>query len=127
MHKRYLNIVSIPIPNSIQTPREERSPNSPLNNSTSSQLKSQGDIALKARVELLPIRLEGTTVVHGDVIAVLGLARALDLVGDFDAQLGGAGEGGEAQKEGGETHCGWLWMRVLRGYLERMRERVAVV
>jgi hypothetical protein len=36
-------------------------------------------------------------------------------VGDFDAQLGGAGEGGEAQEEGGETHCGWLWKDVLRG------------
>jgi hypothetical protein len=36
-------------------------------------------------------------------------------VGDFDAQLGGAGEGGEAQEEGGETHCGWLWNDVLRG------------
>lgn len=52
---------------------------------------------------------------HGDVIAVLGLARALDLMGDFDAQLGSAGEGGEAQEEGGETHCVWWLKEVLRG------------
>lgn len=108
-------LIFIHIPILFPTPREERSPNSPLNNPTSSQLKGQGDIALKARVELLPIGLEGTPVVHGDIIAVLGLARALDLVGDFDAQLGGAGEGGEAQEEGGETHCGWLWKDVSRG------------
>lgn len=90
--------------------------NSPLNNTTSTQLKSQRDVALEARVKLATIGLESTPVVHGDVVAVLGLARALDLVGDFDAELGGAGEGDQAQEEGGETHCGRrmlvLWMDV---------------
>jgi len=61
-------------------------------------------MALVARVKLLAV-LQSTAVVHLHTIAVLGLAGALDLVGDFDAQLSGAGEGGERKEDGGETHC----------------------
>lgn len=63
-------------------------------------------MALEARVEFASIGLEGAAVVHGDVVAVLGLARAFDFVGCFDAQLGAEGEGESRQggEEGCETH-----------------------
>lgn len=63
-------------------------------------------MALEAGVELAAVGLQGAAVVHGNVVAVLGLARALDLVGCFDAQLGaeGEGEGCEGGEEGCKTH-----------------------
>lgn len=79
--------------------------NLPLDNPASSELEAQGNIALEARVELLARVLQGTAVVHLHTVAVLCLAGALDLVGDVDAQLGGAGEGGEREEDGAETHC----------------------
>lgn len=48
---------------------------------------------------------------HGDVVSFLGLAGALDLVGCFDAELGGDGQRGEGEEDGCDTHfelC-WVW------------------
>jgi len=50
-------------------------------------------MALVAGVELGPVGLEGSAVVHGDSVAFDGLAVALDRLGYFDSEVGGGGEG----------------------------------
>lgn len=79
--------------------------NSPPDDSAGSKLESQWRLALVARVELGPVGLQGTAVVHGDSVALDGLAVALDWRGDFDAEFGGGGEGAEGGHEDrGEMH-----------------------
>lgn len=86
--------------------------NSPLDDTTGTQLEGQRRFALVARIELGSIGLQGAAVVHGNSVAVGGLAGALDGVGYFDAELGGGGQGAEGcDEDGGETHCvfmGWI-------------------
>ena len=63
-------------------------------------------MALVAGVELGAVGLQGAAVVHGDTIALDGLAVALDGLGDFDAEVSSGGEGAKGGDEnGGETHC----------------------
>ena len=89
--------------------------NSPLDHTTGTQLEGQRRFAIVAGIELRPVRLQGAAVVHGDGVAVGGLAGALDSVGYFDAELGGSCEGAEGcDEDGGETHCvfmGWFGER----------------
>lgn len=92
----------------VQQKAKDRNRSSPLDDTSSSELEAQGNIALEAGVELLAGVLQGAAVVHLHTITVLGLASALDLVSDLNAELGGTGEGGEREEDGGETHCGWV-------------------
>lgn len=80
--------------------------NSPLDDTTGTQLESQRRITAVAGIELGSVGLQGAAVVHGDSVAVGGLAGALDGVGDFDAELGGSRDRAESgDEDGGETHC----------------------
>ena len=77
----------------------------PFNDSAGAQLKTQRRAAVVAGVELGAVAGECTAVVHVDVVAALGLARAVDGVSDVDLEAGGGGdEGGEGSEEedGGE-------------------------
>lgn len=66
-------------------------------------------MALVAGVELGAVGLQGAAVVHGDTVALDSLAVALDRLGDFDAEVGGGGEGAKGGNEdGGETHFGMI-------------------
>lgn len=77
-------------------------------------------MALVAGVELGAVGLQGTAVVHGDSVALDGLAVALDGLGDFDAEFGGGGEGAEGgYEDGGETHCGMDGVLLRSGQMER--------
>lgn len=78
---------------------------SPLNHAASSKLEGERRAAVVAGIEFLASVLEFAAVVHGDTVAVLGLAVALDLVGGLDAEVGGEGQGGQREEEGCETHC----------------------
>jgi hypothetical protein len=80
--------------------------NSPLDNTTGTQLEGQWRFALVAGIELGSVGLQGAAVVHGNSVAAGGLASALDGVGYFDAEVGGSCERAEGcDEDGGETHC----------------------
>lgn len=80
---------------------------SPLDDSTSTELEAERRIALVRAIELVAI-LEHTLVLHLNVIAALGRARALHRLGDLDAELGcrecGGGQGREGDGNGSEAH-----------------------
>ncbi len=69
------------------------------------------DLKKRTGIKLLPVGLEGAAVVNRDLVALLGLALALDLARDLNFELvGGGGRGGEDRnggEDGGSLHgCG---------------------
>ena len=82
-----------------------RRSNSPLNNPSRTQLKSQRRAAVVAGVELGAVGRERAAVVHVDAISLLGFAVAGYGFCDFDREAVGGGGGGEGE-EGGEKEGG---------------------
>lgn len=67
-------------------------------------------VSTRTGIKLLAAVGQGAAVVHRDLVALLCLALALDLVGDFDTEVSGGGTDGEGSdngNEGGGLHaCG---------------------
>lgn len=65
----------------------------PFNDPPGSDLETQRRAAVVAGIELGAVAGQGAAVVHVDIVALFGLARAFDGGGDFDLEAGRSDEG----------------------------------
>lgn len=78
-----------------------------LDDLTSANLEVERGTAIVAGIKLRTVGSKGASIVHRDLVALFGLALALDLVGDVDLELGGGGGGGGSEgRNGGEDGGG---------------------
>lgn len=91
----------------------------------------RGRGGIRTGIELHARRGQSASVVHGQLVALLRLALALDGVGDFDLEVLGGDEANGARGQGGEEqgclHGGELWemVRELENEANEAREEEA--
>lgn len=88
----------------------------PLDNQSLSDLEAQWLSTLVRGIKLRAIRLESSSIVNVDSVALLGLACALNIAGDVDDEAGllrrGGGDDGGSRgqdSKGDELHCDVVW------------------
>src|SRR5277367_3302415 len=71
----------------------------PFNDPPGPDLETQRRATIVASIELGAVAGQGAAVVHVDIIALFGLARAFDRGGDFDLEDGSSDAGRSAEGE----------------------------